>query len=126
MKRLLLILTALVFVFSLTACDKGYEDIDNETLAVMLESSDEYQFVDVRTSSEFYEERIPGFTYNIDYYKLEDDVSLLEYLDKNIPVVIMCNSGNRSASAAAIFVDEGFITVYNLENGIQGWTGETE
>ena len=36
----------------------------------------------------------------------------------------MCNSGNRSADASAIFVDEGFIEVYNLTNGIEGWDGD--
>ena len=85
----------------------------------------EYQFVDVRTSSEFYSEKIPGFNILIDYYILEGDYSLLDDLDKEIPVVIMCNSGNRSVDASNILVDEGF-TVYNLENGIEGWYGPTE
>ena len=79
----------------------------------------------MRTSGEFYNQKIPGFNKNIDYYILEDDYSLLDGLDKTIPVVIMCNSGNRSVDASNIFVDEGFI-VYNLTNGIEGWYGPTE
>ena len=126
MRKTILILLLLVTIFTLSACSKGYTDISNEELTAFLDSDEEMQFVDVRTSEEFYQERIPGFTYNIDYYILENDYTLLEGLDKNIPVVIMCNSGNRSVSAAKIFVSEGFGEVYNLTDGIEGWNGETE
>lgn len=126
MKKIMLLLLVVFSVFTLSACAKGYTNISNEELIAFLESDEEMQFVDVRTSEEFYAERIPGFTYNIDYYLLENDYSLLDGLDKNIPVVIMCNSGNRSVSASEIFVDEGFSEVYNLTSGIEGWTGETE
>lgn len=125
MKKITVVLITLLLVFTLSACSKGYTNISNDELVTMLESPTEYQFIDVRTSGEFYDEKIPGFNTNIDYYLLEDDYSLLEGLDKNISVVIMCNSGNRSVDASNIFVDEGF-TVYNLTFGIEGWTGETE
>ena len=125
MKKIITILVALVLVFTLSACSKGFTELSNEELVTMLESPDDYQFIDVRTSGEFYNQKIPGFNKNIDYYILEDDYSLLDGLDKTIPVVIMCNSGNRSVDASNIFVDEGFI-VYNLTNGIEGWYGPTE
>ena len=124
-KKILVVLVALVLVFTLSACSKGYTNISNDELVDMIDNHyDEYQFVDVRTSSEFYNEKIPGFNTLIDYYLLENDHSLLDGLDKNIPVVIMCNSGNRSVDASNIFVDEGF-AVYNLTNGIEGWDGPT-
>lgn len=127
MKKLAMILTVFVAVIALSACgDKGYTNIDNAELSEMLASSEDYQFVDVRTSAEYYDEHIPGFVTNIDYYLLEKNYSLIDKLDKDKPVVIMCNSGNRSVSAAEIFVQEGFTEVYNLKDGIQGWDGETE
>ncbi len=125
MKRLFLVATAILAVFALSACDSGYTNINNDELQEMLDNNPEYQFIDVRTSQEFYDVRIPGFS-NIDYYYLDDDHSLTDHLDKDVPVVIMCNSGNRSRSAAAIFVEEGFTEVYNLTGGIQDWNGETE
>jgi len=124
-KKITLVLVAFVLVLTMSACSKGFTEISNDELATMLESKTEYQFIDVRTSAEFYNEKIPGFNTNIDYYLLEDDYSLLSELDKDIPVVIMCNSGNRSVDASNIFVDEGFV-VYNLTHGIEGWTGATE
>ena len=127
MKRVLLLIISFIVVLSLTACaDKGYEDIGNERLIEMMEDADNYQFIDVRTNDEFYNNgRINGFT-NIDSVLILDDPSVLDNLDKSIPVVIMCNSGNRSVDASLVFVEEGFTTVYNLEDGIQGWDGETE
>ena len=127
MRKLIILLLGVALMFTLTACgEKGYTNITNEELQTMMNSSDDYQFLDVRTSSEYYDERIPEFDINLDFYIFEDDYSILDRLDKNIPIIIMCNSGNRSVSAAKIMVDEGFIEIYNLTNGIQGWNGETE
>lgn len=126
MKKLLLVFLAVLSLGVLAGCSSAdYTNISNEELRTMLADGN-YQFIDVRTSQEFYDEKIPGFLTNIDFYQLEDDYSMLEKLDKDIPVVIMCNSGNRSVSASKIFADEGFVEVYNLTNGIQGWDGETE
>lgn len=124
-KKIITILIALTLIFALSACSKDFTDISNEELIEMLDDYDNYQFIDVRTSDEFYNEKIPGFNTNIDYYILDNDHSLIDGLDKSIPVVIMCNSGNRSVDASNIFFDEGF-EVYNLKNGIEGWDGTTE
>lgn len=128
MKKVLLLIVTIFLVSTLTACSSNYTDISNEELVTMLASKDDYQFVDVRTTKEFYAEHIPGFNTIVDYYILEDDYSIIDIydLDKTKPLVIMCNSGNRSASAAKIFYKEGFTEIYNLKNGIQGWDGETE
>ncbi len=126
MKKLILLVVVLLFVFTLSACSPKYINIDNSKLREMLASDVDYYFIDVRTSTEFYEERIPGFTLNVDYYLLDLDHSIIDNLDRTRPVVIMCNSGNRSVSASNIFIDEGFDEVYNLTDGIQGWDGETE
>ena len=52
---------------------KNYTDISNEELVTMLENKDDYQFIDVRTTKEYYDEHVPGFYTVIDYYILEDD-----------------------------------------------------
>ena len=126
MKKIIIVLVALVLVLSLSACSKKYTNISNSELQDMLDNNyDEYQFIDVRTIDEYYTVHIEGFNTVIDYYLLDEDHSLLDGLDKDIPVVIMCNSGNRSVDASNIFADEGFVKVYNLKNGIEGWVGET-
>jgi len=124
MKKLLLVITILVLTVTLSACSKDYTDISNEELVEMLGSETEYYFIDVRTLGEYYTERISGFNINYDFYVFEDDYSLLDKLDTTMPVVIMCNSGNRSVSASEIFLEIGFTEVYNLKDGIEGWDGE--
>ena len=125
MKKVLMIFIALLFVFTLSSCSKGYTDISNEELVEMLDSDVDYYFIDVRTFDEFNTERINGFNINYDFYIFDIDHSLLSDLDTTRPVVIMCNSGNRSVEASKIFLDIGFTEVYNLKNGIEGWDGET-
>lgn len=129
MKKTILITFLLLTTFLLAACGNGnkFTDISNEELSTMLENKSDYQFIDVRTKDEYYEEHIPGFTINIDYYQFENSVSYLEdaietfSLDKTKPVVIMCNSGNRSVEASIAFYNQGFTEVYNLKTGIEGW-----
>lgn len=124
MKKIIVLLVALVLVFTLSACSSDYTNISNDELREMLDDYSNYHFIDVRTSEEFYEKKITGFNINIDYLILEDDYSLLDNIEKSIPVVIACKTGERSVDASSIFVDEGF-EVYILKNGIDGWDGET-
>jgi len=125
MKKLFILILISIFTLALSSCSKGYTNISNEELVEMLDSDIDYYFIDVRTLNEYYTERIAGFDINYDYYLFEDDYSLLDKLDTSKPVVIMCNSGNRSVSASKIFLEIGFTEVYNLKNGIEGWDGDT-
>lgn len=52
--------------------------------------------------------------------KLRDRMGELEkYRDQ--PVVVVCRSGNRSATACALLGKEGFSQVYNLTGGMMAW-----
>lgn len=126
MKKIFIVLVALFLVVTLSACSKNYTDINNDELREMLASDVDYYFIDVRTQEEYDEWHIPGFDLVVDYYILEDNHDYIQNLDTTRPVVIMCNSGNRSVSASNIFYEQGFTEIYNLEEGIQGWDGETE
>lgn len=44
--------------------------------------------------------------------------------DKNVPVVVYCATGARSADAAAYLAGAGFRKVYDLTGGVVTWTGE--
>jgi len=45
-------------------------------------------------------------------------------LAKNIPVIVYCRSGSRSAKAAALLVSKGFSQVYDMAGGINAWVGK--
>lgn len=52
--------------------------------------------------------------------KLRERIGELErYRDK--PIVVVCRSGNRSATACAMLGREGFAQAYNLTGGVMAW-----
>lgn len=107
-------------------CETAFTNIDNDELRAFFSVYPDYQYMDVRTMQEYDTWHIREFDIQIDYYQIENNMNLLSTLDKDTPVVIMCNSGNRSVEMAKILFEEGFTTIYNLEDGIQGWDGPTE
>jgi rhodanese-related sulfurtransferase len=72
--------------------------------------------VDVRTPEEFRAGYIPGAK-NI---PLQDLGRLMNTLPRDIPVILYCRSGSRSASAAGMLKQAGFDKVYDL-GGIFSW-----
>lgn len=81
------------------------------------------QLLDVRTKEENEEIRIPN-SINIDVTKT-DFFNKIESLDKTKPIAVYCRTGHRSFMVAQILVSRGFV-VYNLQNGLVNWNGETE
>lgn len=52
--------------------------------------------------------------------KLRERIGELERFREK-PVVVVCRSGSRSATACALLTREGFTQVYNLSGGIMAW-----
>ncbi|WNS75340.1 rhodanese-like domain-containing protein [Bacillus sp. DTU_2020_1000418_1_SI_GHA_SEK_038] len=73
--------------------------------------------IDVRSQDEYNEGHIPGATL-IPLPELKDRT---DELDKDTHYLIVCRSGNRSAQASEILVDNGFKHIYNLEKGMNEW-----
>lgn len=65
--------------------------------------------VDVRTVEEYEQGHIPG-SLNIPLDKIN---KAMEWLQKDIPVVLVCASGSRSGQAKMILEANGFEKVYN-------------
>jgi len=42
------------------------------------------------------------------------------------PILVVCLSGHRSKPAAGFLDSKGFISVYNMKDGMSAWNGETE
>ncbi len=123
MKKLLIIsivLTALL----LSACSPGTIDGANEMINDTPEQFEsnmkgEYLLLDVRTQGEYDEGHINDPTL-IPVDELESRLAEIEEY-KNLPVLVYCRSGNRSATAAKILLDNGFQEVHNLLGGIGAW-----
>ncbi|XMB67114.1 rhodanese-like domain-containing protein [Mycoplasmatota bacterium zrk1] len=123
MKYKIIIVFLMVFAL-LTGCDSSnaIENITVKELSDVL--NEDYQFVDVRTKEEYDFNHIEEFGLNLDYYVFSSDNSLLDGLDKDKPVVLICRSGNRSSEAAKILKKEGFSSIYNVLGGMNDWNKE--
>lgn len=57
---------------------------------------------------------------------LDNDLFLEEIkkLDKTIPYLVYCRSGNRSGKACAMMDSMGFSQTYNLIGGMLEWEGD--
>ncbi len=76
--------------------------------------------IDVREPSEYRAGHVPGG----ELIPLATVASAASSWDKSEPIVILCRSGNRSMQAANTLKGQGFETVYNVTNGMNGWTGD--
>lgn len=75
------------------------------------------QFVDVRTTVEFSERKVKGFT-NIPLDQLGKRV---KELSPDKPVVVMCASGSRSMRAARILSKNGCTQIINVKGGLASY-----
>ena len=100
-------------------------DIDQNKWRSQLESEEDCLIIDVRTSEEFEELRLPN-SINIDFYNPQDFMQELEKLDKNKIYYIYCRTGSRSANTCELMKEIGFAKTYNLLGGITEWEGEVE
>lgn len=90
-----------------------------EASAVLADGPDDLVLVDVRTPEEFVEGHIDGAV-NIDLSAptFADDI---DALDRDVPYVVYCRSGNRSAAATALMADLGFESVLEVDGGTVAW-----
>ena len=65
--------------------------------------------IDVRTPEEYKEGHIQG-SLSIPLNEIEDSLS---WLQKEVPTVLVCASGSRSAQALEILKNNGFEKIYN-------------
>ena len=94
----------------------GVWEIDPQRLE---ERIDQVQLIDVREESEY--SGILGHIRSSKHIPLDQLLANVEQLSKEIPIVIVCRSGTRSAQAAVLLKREGFTEVANLAGGMINW-----
>jgi hydroxyacylglutathione hydrolase len=96
------------------------KDVDPKELYELLQSctnGDCPKVVDVREPWEYRQGHVPGAV----LLPLGQLSSRLNELNPEHPVAVICASGNRSQSAAALLGQKGFKLVYNVSGGIGSW-----
>jgi rhodanese-related sulfurtransferase len=97
------------------------EAIELITAAEMKEISkiEGIQLVDVRTPNEYNEGHLPN-ALNIDFLDKNFEINI-QQLDKTKPVIVYCQRGSRSAKCASQLIANGFVKIYDLDNGFSKW-----
>jgi len=79
----------------------------------------ELVILDIRTFDEFAAGHIDGATM-LDFYGA-DFADQVAALDKDVPYLLYCRSGNRSAATSQMMSELGFADVAELDGGIISW-----
>ena len=98
-------------------------NLPQEVWVDQLKNDENAVILDVRTEDEFNEGIILG-ALNIDIYKGQGFIYLIEELDKSKNYYVYCRSGGRSSQACSIMNQMGFENTYNLLGGMLEWNGE--
>ena len=93
----------------------GYTNISPSQLNAMMANKD---FLLVNVHIPNYAE-IADTDLFIPYNKIPENISLLP--DKQSKIVVYCQSGPMSTTAAGILAGRGYTNVYNLSGGMDAW-----
>jgi hypothetical protein len=117
MEWIILLLAIAVFMHFRTKTAKGVKNISLNDLKSILNDKSK-QLIDVRTPGEYKTRHIVQFQ-NIPLDQLPSKVNKL---DANRDIIVICQSGMRSARAASILSKAGFTSVYNVKGGMSRWS----
>ncbi len=107
MKRVLIILSCLLLVFGVTACDKAeIKEVENEDMTQSVIESGNYIVLDVRTKEEYETGHVKD-SINIPYDEIDEIVDL----DKDKTIFVYCQSGKRSAIAFDTLTKLGYTVI---------------
>jgi len=123
---LLVLLLLVAGVLLIVGCKTSAQIVEDITVQEAFDLIDEEQdnpdfaIIDVRTPEEYAEGHLENAV-NIDF-NADDFEDRINELDKDKTYLIYCRSGVRSAGARDVMEELGFSEVYNILEGIVGWT----
>lgn len=127
--KILLIMTTVVFILGGCQADtakKTDSGVPDTASAIKEVSPSEAQaavakaysqFVDVRTAEEY----TGGHASRAINIPLDTLKANLDKLEKNEPVYVICETGNRSKKAAVLLKEAGYNNVVNVSGGTKAW-----
>lgn len=97
----------------------GTKPISAEELKNRLAQRDSIMVVDVREASEYATGHIPGAR----LIPLSTFPGGAKGLPKDVTIVLVCRSGNRSARAYKMLEQQGYSNLLNMTGGMLAWRG---
>lgn len=115
---LIIIIIIIALVLYTKYKNKGIVSITTQDLKELLSNkSRTHVFVDVRTANEYKNRKIKKFK-NIPVGQISNR---LTQLPKEKTIVLICQSGSRSSSAARILIKAGYTDILNVRGGMNLW-----
>ena len=122
-RSLLLLILALSVLVTACSSDTTTQSIElvspADAAQVIADDPAGLVVLDIRTPEEFNEARLAD-AIMVDFYA-DDFADQLDTLDKDVPYVMYCRTGNRSSDAVKTMKDLGFVEVYEIDGGIANW-----
>lgn len=113
-----IVLAILIYIYvMMKKLGKNIKQISSNELKSLLGNNDK-QFIDVRTRGEFKQNHIRQFK-NLPLQSLHQNA---HKLCKDKEIIVICQSGMRSASACKVLKKKGFTTVTNVKGGMNSWS----
>ncbi|MEO1055786.1 MAG: rhodanese-like domain-containing protein [Actinomycetota bacterium] len=91
-----------------------------DAAALIDDPPDDLVVLDVRTPEEFAEGHLADAEM-LDFYRADFAEQVAE-LDRDVPYVVYCRSGNRSGQTIALMEELGFADVTDVDGGIVAWS----
>ena len=116
-------LTVIAILLILIDSAFAYTDLSVDQVKAKIDSGEDLVLLDVRESSEFEGGHIRGAINR----PWNSGVLQAQYGDLSTgkPIIVICRSGSRSASASIFLEMKGFDQVFNMLGGMSAWTYET-
>src|SRR5690606_17235006 len=92
------------------------KEITVQEFKEMKDQQVEFQLIDVREPFEYEVSNLQGINIPLSGVVIE-----AEKIRKDIPVVVQCRSGKRSAQAIMLLEQQGYTNLSNLAGGILAW-----
>lgn len=116
-------LLALAALLCGCAGNAGYEQITAKEAKHIMDTTEGYLILDVRTQEEYDLSRIPGAVL-IPHTEIGERAAS-ELPDKDQVILVYCRSGNRSKQASEVLAELGYTNVKEF-GGIRDWPYEVE
>ena len=98
------------------------KEISVQQLKKMMNDNESFQLIDIREPYEIEICHIDG-----QHIPMDEILDRTQEIKTDIPVVIHCRSGKRSAAVVdALQTNYGFTNVHNLSGGILAWVSEID
>ncbi|HEX21452.1 MAG TPA: rhodanese-like domain-containing protein [Actinobacteria bacterium] len=98
--------------------NNGYKNISQEEMAQLMKEG--VPLIDVRRPEEYKSGHVPGAK----LVPLGTLSAAAANWDKQKKIIVICQTGSRSAGAANYLVNQGFTNVYNFPRGTMGYNGQ--